>query len=343
MDETTLGDIKIHDLYMKPSSGLGMRRHSEVPKGMVLHVKWSLNGDKEKKALDIPADELPSTSSKGTMDGAIQYLEDLMTMRPKKGKTFPSFLVGPEGEIIHSYGTTSVGSTQMRDIVKKGIWLLGRFQEVGAQRRGSEPPEIPSASLKAMQKFTSTPVVSIYPVRESQLLSRPQMRRLRSWLPKRFRVCKPVTLFSTVDDGHLLATMYQKCRGQAELVLIIRTHREERFGAYIPGTLATATAQTKRRSCFGMEETFLFSLSPAAGKYPWAGRQGSDDIEPDRDIVISATNNRLIIGEGGRDAIFLDGDMEGGYSGSSDTFKNPPLCKGSHFRCLDVELLGFQY
>ncbi|XP_066267687.1 TBC1 domain family member 24-like [Branchiostoma lanceolatum] len=337
MDQTILGDIEIHDLRMKPTKGPQERS--------VVHVTWSLNGDKEKKTLVIPADELSSVNNKGrrtSVDGAIQYMEDILIKRPKDGETFPSFMAGPEGDIRHSYGTTSAGSTQLRDLLKKMVWLLGRFQEVGAQKKGSEP-DIPKYSLKAMQKFTSIPVVSVYPVRGSHLLSRPQMQRLRSWLPKRFRTCKPVTLFSTVDDGHLLRTMYQKCRGQAELVLVIRTHREERFGAYIPGTLAAATTQSKRRSCFGMEETFLFSFSPAAGKYPWAGRQGSDDIAPDRDIVISATNNRLIIGGGGRDAIFLDGDMEGGYSGSCNTFKNPPLCKGSHFRCLDVEVVGFQY
>ncbi|XP_035693539.1 uncharacterized protein LOC118427730 [Branchiostoma floridae] len=329
MDKTTLGDIKIHDLRMKPRDG------------KAVHVTWSLNGDKEKKILEIPEDELHSVNNTGrraSVDAAMHYMEDLMIKRPREGETLPSFVVGPEGDIRHSYGTTSAGST-----LKKLVWLLGRFQEVGAQRRRSEPDTSTPCSLKAMQKFTSIPVVSVYPVRGSNLLGRPQMQILRSWLPKRFRVCKPMTLFSTVEDGHLLQTMYEKVKGHAELVLVIRTHREERFGVYIPGTLSAATSQSKRRSCFGMEETFLFSFSPVPGKYTWAGRRGSDDIKPDRDIVISATNDRLIIGGSGRDAIFLDGDMEGGYSGSSKTFKNPPLCKGSHFRCLDVEVLGFQY
>ncbi|XP_019646622.1 PREDICTED: TBC1 domain family member 24-like [Branchiostoma belcheri] len=176
--------------------------------------------------------------------------------------------------------------------------------------------------------------VSVRPAKCTHLLDKKQLHKLRSWVPKRFQLHRPVTLFSTINDGFHLQTMYHMCRNYSEFALIIRTDKEERFGAFIK-CIKSFEDSKKDQGYFGTGETFVFSFSPVPVRYPWVGQM-------EQDMFISAANNSLIIGGGNGYAIQLGSDLELGYTGMCDTFYNPILCQDAHFRCLELEVLGFR-
>ncbi|CAH1245177.1 TBC1D24 [Branchiostoma lanceolatum] len=184
--------------------------------------------------------------------------------------------------------------------------------------------------------------VSIQPKKwqHSCILDKKQLHKLRSWVPKRFKFHQPVSLFSTNEDGFSLQTMYQYCRNYSELALIIRTDREERFGAFIK-CIKSFEDSRKGKGYFGTGESFVFSFSPVPVRYQWVGLKGQD-TSISQNMFISAARNRLTIGGGNGDAIQLDSDLERGFAGMCDTFNNPVLCRDKHFRCLELEVLGFR-
>ncbi|XP_019646620.1 PREDICTED: TLD domain-containing protein 2-like [Branchiostoma belcheri] len=183
--------------------------------------------------------------------------------------------------------------------------------------------------------------ISVRPADKSaHLLDKKQLHKLRSWVPKRFKFHRPTTLFSTTKDGFHLQTMYHMCRNYSEFALIIRTDKDERFGAFIK-CLETFEDSRKVRGYCGTGETFVFSFAPVPVRYPWVG-QTQQKTRPSQNMFISAANNSLIIGGGDGYAIQLGSDLERGYTGMCDTFYNPILCQDVHFRCLELEVLGFR-
>lgn len=58
-------------------------------------------------------------------------------------------------------------------------------------------------------------------------------------------------------------------------------------------------------------------------------------------MFMAGGNDCLIIGGGGGQALYIDGDLNRGRTGHCDTFNNQPLCSES-FLIAAVEAWGFQ-
>ncbi|CAH1245179.1 Hypp7442 [Branchiostoma lanceolatum] len=105
MDIDKLGDIIIHDLWMKPSSGLGGKFRKDEQAKVVVNVIWSLNGRKEKRACIIQQDEKASDKAckkkdiiPGSLDGVLRCMEDILSV--EEGRRPAAFLVGPAGQTV---------------------------------------------------------------------------------------------------------------------------------------------------------------------------------------------------------------------------------------------------
>lgn len=58
-------------------------------------------------------------------------------------------------------------------------------------------------------------------------------------------------------------------------------------------------------------------------------------------MFMAGANDCLIIGGGGGQALYIDGDLNRGRTGHCDTFNNQPLCS-ENFLIAAVEAWGFQ-
>ena len=69
----------------------------------------------------------------------------------------------------------------------------------------------------------------------------------------------------------------------------------------------------------------------------WGWKRSKDQRN---DFFMFSTAQSLGVGGGGHFALFLDGDLLHGTSGSSDTFGNPCLASNDEFTIGKVELWG---
>lgn len=74
---------------------------------------------------------------------------------------------------------------------------------------------------------------------------------------------------------------------------------------------------------------------------PLTAKEPKRPKEQEASMFIAGSDSQLIIGGDGGHALFLQEDLQGGYSEPCDTFKSIPLCKG-HFKIQALEVWGIQ-
>lgn len=150
-------------------------------------------------------------------------------------------------------------------------------------------------------------------------------------------------------------------------------------GAYLSTDWAERSKCGAKLSFFGTGECFVFRLQPEVQRYEWvvikhpeltrpaalearavpsplhavASTDLSDRLSPflatrhfnlpskSASMFMAGDSECLIIGGGGGQALFIDGDMNRGRTGHCDTFNNQPLCS-ENFLVAAVEVWGFQ-
>jgi hypothetical protein len=172
------------------------------------------------------------------------------------------------------------------------------------------------------------------------------IQQLAAWLPTRHSIAKWTLLFSTALDGYSLATLYRKAVDRGPLLLLVRDVSGGLFGCYISHTLqqpnaghslgeggVSAGTPGNNMSFHGHGETFLFEVLPMGHLPPLLDGSPPPPVSVcayrwshSDDLFVSSSLDFLAIGGGGsRYGLRLDADLQHGRTGSSATFKNPPL------------------
>lgn len=150
-------------------------------------------------------------------------------------------------------------------------------------------------------------------------------------------------------------------------------------GAYLSTDWAERNKFGGKLGFFGTGECFVFRLQPEVQRYEWvvikhpeltrpvssenttslpslchsASPDASDRLSPflaarhfnlpskTESLFMAGGNDCLIIGGGGGQALYIDGDLNRGRTGHCDTFNNQPLCS-ENFLIAAVEAWGFQ-
>jgi hypothetical protein len=79
-------------------------------------------------------------------------------------------------------------------------------------------------------------------------------------------------------------------------------------------------------------ECFVYKFHPEFTVYKWTGKN---------DYYVLSNPNHLAMGGGGGFAFQLDDELDTGVSGPSDTFGNTRLSSRGMFKCLSIEIWGF--
>ena len=187
-------------------------------------------------------------------------------------------------------------------------------------------------------------------------------RALSGALPARLRNSTWRLRYSTKRDGTSLRTMYRAAGGARvgehrceESVLLVRTSRGERFGAFTTEHWRVAPRY------YGTGESFVFVLVPGAGEGAGGsnggtGVAGSNPAAGDgggggarvfpwtqrNDYFVFGRNECAAVGGGAGFALWLDEELARGNSARSDTFGNDPLSSEHEFDVACVELWTFE-
>ncbi|XP_029327152.1 TBC1 domain family member 24 isoform X5 [Mus caroli] len=215
----------------------------------------------------------------------------------------------------------------------------------------------------------------------SEIVSVKEMRDIWSWIPERFALCQPLLLFSSLQHGYSLSRFYFQCEGHEPTLLLIKTTQKEVCGAYLSTDWSERTKFGGKLGFFGTGECFVFRLQPEVQRYEWVvikhpeltkatslksseaaaspslishcSSDPADRLSPflaarhfnlpskTESMFMAGGNDCLIIGGGGGQALYVDGDLNRGRTGHCDTFNNQPLCS-ENFLIAAVEAWGFQ-
>lgn len=104
------------------------------------------------------------------------------------------------------------------------------------------------------------------------------------YIPERAAVKNVSVVFNSNNDGTSLQTFFSRVDPYEESLIIIRTIKNEVFGAYCSSSWSQrknqAQSASKKSFYFGNGETFLFTLQPMFSVYLWVGKTESDTNNP---------------------------------------------------------------
>lgn len=157
---------------------------------------------------------------------------------------------------------------------------------------------------------------------QGSLLDKDEQALLWQWIPARHRVKRATLVYSGTRHGYNLHTLYrlsdqvrenlQNRKGaETSSLMLIKTEKKEIIGSY------TSTAWRHFDRYFGNGECNVFRLRPRPHCYRWS---------PSKDtLMMLGTSRSLSVGAEGGPAIWLDDELQQGYTSECETFASPPL------------------
>ncbi|KAK9904683.1 hypothetical protein WJX75_000545 [Coccomyxa subellipsoidea] len=165
---------------------------------------------------------------------------------------------------------------------------------------------------------------------ESALLSDHDVRCLVHALPLRHRWRRWSLMYSTARDGISLQTLYRRAE-VGPSILVVRDRQQHIFGCFTTESWRVAPRY------YGTGESFVFQLQPKAVMWPWHQKRMA---VARNDFFQFGRGDCLALGGAPHYALCLNGDLEFGSSGDSDTFGSPCLAGSEEFEIGRVELWG---
>ncbi|KAM9563910.1 nuclear receptor coactivator 7 isoform 4-T10 [Guaruba guarouba] len=163
----------------------------------------------------------------------------------------------------------------------------------------------------------------------SALLENMHIEQLARSLPARVQGYPWRLVYSTLEHGTSLKTLYRKSSSlDSPVLLVVKDMDNQIFGAY--------ATQPFRFSdhYYGTGETFLYTFSPHFKVFKWSGENTY--------FINGDTSSLELGGGGGRFGLWLDADLYHGRSNSCSTFNNDILSKKEDFIIQDIEVWTFE-
>lgn len=128
-------------------------------------------------------------------------------------------------------------------------------------------------------------------------------------------------------DGSNLETFYNKNEGYSKSLVIIKDDGGALFGCFAPAQWLVNLRY------YGNGECFVFQLKPKFQIFRWTKKNSF--------FMYSSTTN-IGVGGGSCSAFYLDGNLDGGSAGDSDTFDCGIIASSDFFQCIDMETWVFE-
>lgn len=191
-------------------------------------------------------------------------------------------------------------------------------------RSNEKPPHSGKKQSPQFNRPHRTPRLSVL----SSCLLMESITSVHQWMPSRHYISDWQRVFSTMQDGVSLATLYAKCIEfqNDSMVLIIRDTRGCLFGCY------TSKSWYMSQRYYGTGESFVFKVDVdenVTSVYPWSRSNGLFQLGCARSIALGG-------GTGGV-ALFVDDMLEHGTSRPCSTFESPCLSLTEEFEIVTLE------
>ena len=164
----------------------------------------------------------------------------------------------------------------------------------------------------------------------SDILSTNQLKELHSRLPSYHQYSNLYRIFTISVDGSLLKTLYDKCEGQNNSVLVVKDDEGNIFGGY-------ASEEYKPNSKFcGTGECFLFTFYKGNKIHIYCSTGINDHYMycDDEQICFGCSDDYF--------SLALRNNLLDGYSKRTQTYNNEPLNHRDKFVIVKLEVWGFK-
>uniref|UniRef100_A0A6I8NMP2 TBC1 domain family member 24 n=1 Tax=Ornithorhynchus anatinus TaxID=9258 RepID=A0A6I8NMP2_ORNAN len=182
---------------------------------------------------------------------------------------------------------------------------------------------------------------------QSEIVSVKEMRDIWSWLPERFALCQPMLLFSSLQHGYSLTRFYFQCDGHEPTLLLIKTTEKElqpevqRYEWVVITHPELTRATESEPGASAPQLPAASGLDPSDRLSPFLATRHFNLPSKTESMFMAGGNDCLIVGGGGGQALYIDGDLNHGTTSHCDTFNNQPLCSES-FKVAVMEVWGFK-
>lgn len=165
----------------------------------------------------------------------------------------------------------------------------------------------------------------------SEILNTIQIKELHSRLPSYHQFANLYKIFSISVDGTSLKTLYNKCEGINNSVLIIKDDEGNIFGAYASEEYAPSS------KFFGTGECFLFTFYKEDKIHIFCSTGINDNyMYCDDDQISYGCSDDYF-------SLCLRNNLLDGYSKYTQTYKNEPLNNKDKFVIYKLEIFGFKH
>lgn len=163
----------------------------------------------------------------------------------------------------------------------------------------------------------------------TKILSERQLREIHANIPyyQQFKNFK--LIFDPDEHGNSMRTFYLKTKNIKSYVLVIKDENNNIFGGYISDEIRSS------ENFYGTGETFVFTFFKSERIHCFPSTGVNDlYVRTDEDSISLGASNNLY-------SLFIKGDFDSGYTGNTQTFKNPELTENTKFNIIRMELWSF--
>ena len=165
---------------------------------------------------------------------------------------------------------------------------------------------------------------------KSEILSNNQLKELHLYFPYFLQYSSLSKIFSLSQDGTALKTLYKKCEGIKNSILVIKDNEKNIFGAFASDILDPSATFT------GSVDSFLFTFYKEEKIHVYKATHINDNF-------MYCDFEKICFGNSGDNfSLALTNNLSDGTTTTTDTYKNKPLNGGNKFTVVNVEIFGFK-
>ncbi|OUM57377.1 hypothetical protein PIROE2DRAFT_28581, partial [Piromyces sp. E2] len=155
---------------------------------------------------------------------------------------------------------------------------------------------------------------------------------IRSRLPNLLQEATTWKLLYSLDQhGATLTTLYNKIHGQGPCIMVLKSSDGEIFGAFL-----SKAFDPSKQNFFGTPECFLWK----ADQYQFIKYKATNLNQ----YFMLADTDFIAMGGGNSNfGLYLDENIQYGYTSTCDTFENDILTKNNKFECYGCEIWGLEF
>ncbi|KAJ2959429.1 hypothetical protein NQZ79_g5052 [Umbelopsis isabellina] len=194
-------------------------------------------------------------------------------------------------------------------------------------------PDSPSHLLSKGSNFSDSrfafpPTLRQRPIDPSHIVTDRIACMLREHFPPRHSLKQNWDLeYSFAYHGISMSTLYSNTKGKEPCILAVRDEYDGIFGAYISERIHPSQLY------YGNGECFLWKCDPNGGSFQVYHCTGMNTY------MILTQKGFIALGGGhGKFGLWINSDLEHGYSEACETFCNDILSTRPRFQCIDMEI-----